>query len=318
MKEELVKSDVIFNEEEHSYHRGDQPFGGVTSIVKWVYPETYKGIPQSVLQKAADHGSLIHKACQLYNEAGISDDKEQQVRDYVKLMWENRLDPVASEYTVSDDMHIASQIDVVYRGETGYFLADIKTTSEIHVPNVTLQLSIYAWLFEKQNEGKKVDRLAVVWLPRPQYGVAKLMDLKRIPSELCEKIVTSYVNGEDGTMWAGVIAEALGESEEVKEPALIEEALPTTLTDAEKEIVKIETTVKQMQDRSKELRAGLLKLMQDHGVKKWSGELVEFTRKAPSVRKTVDSAKLKKMYPDIFYAVQKESKVNESLMIKIK
>lgn len=319
MNEELNKSAVIFDEAAHTYHLDGVVLGGVTPIVKWVYPDTYKDIPESVLQKAAEHGSLIHKACQLYNEAGFADTDEPQVKDYVHLMCNTRLMPVASEYTVSDNENIASQIDVVYRGwQGGYILADIKTTSEIHEPNVTLQLSIYAWLFELNNPDKTVEGLAVVWLPKAKYGDATIMELKRIPTDMCQRIVASYLNNEDGALWAEMIASELGEKVPEAVPELKEEALPTKLAEAEKEIARIETEMKKMKDESTKLRAGLLELMQKHGVKKWTGQYVEFTRKAASVRKMVDSTKLKKAYPAIYNAVQKESNVAESLMIKIK
>ena len=75
-------------------------------------------------------------------------------------------------------------------------LGDIKCTSKVHIPNVTLQLSIYAWLYEMQNPTRKVKNLYCVWLPRPQYGQPDIFLLDRVPSEVCEKIVTDYIKGE--------------------------------------------------------------------------------------------------------------------------
>lgn len=333
---ELKKSAVVFDEAAHTYHLNGEQLGGVTPIVKWVYPDTYKDIPESVLQKAAEHGSLIHKACQLFNEAGIADDAEPQVADYVTLITSADLQPVASEYTVSENEHIASQIDVVYKGsgKGNYILADIKTTSSIHVPNVTLQLSIYAWLFEMQNPGAFSERLLVVWLPRAMYGSAKLMEVKRIPDELCANVVKSYVETMQskemdseqkrwfGQSWASVIAKKMGEEvpeakSETTPPATTGE-LPAEFAKVEQEIIKIEQESKKLQDRSKELRAGLLEQMQKHNVKKWVSDHLELTRKAASVRMSVDSTKLKKNYPEVYAAVQKSTNVAESLMLKIK
>lgn len=333
----LKKSEVVFDEAKHQYHLNGEQLGGVTPIVKWVYPDTYKDIPESVLQKAAEHGSLVHKACQLYNEAGIADDAEPQVADYIKLITSASLEPIASEYTVSENKHIASQIDVVYKGsgKGNYILADIKTTSAIHVPNVTLQLSIYAWLFEMQNPGAYSESLLVVWLPKVIYGSPRLMELKRIPAEVCEKVVKSYVETmqsdmdyeqkrEAGAEWAGVIAKELGEKvpeatdKPAPEPPATTDELPAQFAEVEKEIIKIEQESKKLQDRSKELRAGLLEQMQKHNVKKWVSEHLELTRKAASTRTSVDSTKLKKNYPEIYAKVIKTSNVAESLTLKIK
>ena len=50
------QSPVIFDEAAHTYTLNGVRLSGVTAIVKWMFPETYKDIPQSVLEKAADHG----------------------------------------------------------------------------------------------------------------------------------------------------------------------------------------------------------------------------------------------------------------------
>lgn len=332
MKEELKKSAVVFDEAAHTYHLEGVALGGVTPIVKWVYPDTYKDIPENVLAKAAEHGSLIHKACQLYNEVGIADDSEPQVKDYIQIMCNEGLEPVASEYTVSDNENVASQIDVVYRGKGAgkYVLADIKTTSAIHVENVTLQLSIYAWLFELNNPGLVADRLCVVWLPKAMYGQAKMMDLERIPAEKCAAVVKSYVETMQSTemdaeqkrafgkTWASVLGGKAGEGVDETTPALIEATMPEKLAEVQKEIVRIETETKKMQEREKELKAGLLELMQKNNIKKWDGEFLTLTRKAASVRVSVDSTKLKKNYPEVYAEVQKSTNVSESLIVKVK
>ena len=61
----------------------------------------------------------------------------------------------------------------------------------------------------------------------------------------------------------------------------------------------------------------LLKAMQDHNVKKWQTERIQIVRKAASVRVTVDSAKLKKNFAEVYEQCKKESKTAESLQIKI-
>lgn len=225
------QSPVIFDEAAHTYTLEGARLSGVTAIVKWMFPDTYKDIPQSVLEKAAEHGSLVHKKCEQYDNCGFGDDL-QEVREYVRLKAENGLTTLENEYLVDDGKDIASSIDVVFdKDESGmYSLADIKTTSKIHKDNVTLQLSIYAYLFEKCNKGKKVGRLFVIWLPKEQYGKAELMELKRIGSADCKKIVKAYVAKEDATPYREKYFGGVEASTEI-EP--IEEAMPANLKDAE-------------------------------------------------------------------------------------
>ena len=309
------KSPVIFDEATHTYTLEGARLSGVTAIVKWMFPDTYKDIPQSVLEKAAEHGSLIHKKCEQYDNCGFGDDL-QEVREYVRLKAENGLTTLENEYLVDDGKDIASSIDVVFdKDESGmYSLADIKTTSKIHKDNVTLQLSIYAYLFERCNKGKKVGRLFVIWLPKEQYGKAELMELKRIGSADCKKIVKAYVAKEDATPYREKYFGGVEDSTEI-EP--IEEAMPANLKDAEDEIIKIETQLKQMEERKKELKEGLYDLMVQHNVKKWQSKRLQIVRKLESTRESIDTAKVKKQYPEVYAECLKTSKVKGSITINI-
>lgn len=309
------KSPVFFDEAAHTYTLEGVRLSGVTAIVKWMFPDTYKDIPQSVLEKAAEHGSLIHKKCEQYDNCGFGDDL-QEVREYVRLKAENGLTTLENEYLVDDGKDIASSIDVVFdKDESGmYSLADIKTTSKIHKDNVTLQLSIYAYLFEKCNKGKKVGRLFVIWLPKEQYGKAELMELKRIGSTDCKKIVKAYVAKEDATPYREKYFGGVEASTEI-EP--IEEAMPANLKDAEDEIIKIETQLKQMEERKKELKEGLYELMVQHNVKKWQSKRLQIIRKLESTRESIDTAKVKKQYPEVYAECLKTSKVKGSITINI-
>lgn len=309
------KSPVIFDEAAHTYTLEGVRLSGVTAIVKWMFPDTYKDIPQSVLEKAAEHGSLIHKKCEQYDNCGFGDDL-QEVMEYVRLKAENGLTTLENEYLVDDGKYIASSIDVVFdKDESGmYSLADIKTTSKIHKDNVTLQLSIYAYLFEKCNKGKKVGRLFVIWLPKEQYGKAELMELKRIGSADCKMIVKAYVAKEDATLYREKYFGVVEASTEI-EP--IEEAMPANLKDAEDEIIKIETQLKQMEERKKELKEGLYDLMVQHNVKKWQSKRLQIVRKLESTRESIDTAKVKKQYPEVYAECLKTSKVKGSITINI-
>ena len=73
-KLDLVESRVVFDNEHHTYTLDGRELSGVTPIVKWLFPDTYKGIPQSVLDRAAEYGTLIHSKCELADSMGIVDD----------------------------------------------------------------------------------------------------------------------------------------------------------------------------------------------------------------------------------------------------
>ena len=206
----LKKSPVVFNEDEHTYELNGKLLSGITPIVGWMFPKTYEGISEDVLQKAADYGHDIHKRCNMLDLYGIFDDHES-VKDYYTLREENGWLPVDCEYLVSDEYRVASCIDVVYSDIHGnVVLGDIKTTSQIHVENVTLQLNLYAYLFEMQNPNMVVDKLVCIWLPKPQYGKARILECKRIPNNFCEVVIEGFVKGLDGGEYRDAFLKIIG------------------------------------------------------------------------------------------------------------
>lgn len=309
VKTELKKSAVVFDPTAHTYTLGDKRLGGVTAIVKWLFPDTYKDIPAHILNAAAEHGSLVHAKCELYDAMGVGDDMEE-VQGYIRLLTDAGLKTLESEYLVDDGVAIASSIDKVFEPDADglYTLGDIKCTSKIHVQNVTLQLSIYAALFEKNNRGKKVGKLYVIWLPKAQYGKPQLMELERIPKAACTAIMKAYLAGEDPT--------PLRDKYFPKDDGLKEEPLPDDCIDMEQELANIEVSIKSLTERKDEIKANLYERMVSDGVKKWTGGALILTRKADSTQERVDSTKLKASYPDAFEACKKIINVKGSLVVK--
>lgn len=320
-KQTLNKSKVVFDNHAHRYSIGDKVLKGVTPIIKWIYPETYADVPESVLMKAAEYGSMVHAKCEMADRVGFADPDCPAVLQYQTLKDENNLDVFDNEYLVNYGEELASSIDVVCYDEKNdvWPLADIKTTSKIHVPNVTLQLSIYAYMFELCNDGKKAGDIMCIWLPKPQYGKPKVMKLKRIPMAVCREIIEGYLMGLDYTVIRNKYADILGAISPASstDVAVAEERLPDTYAQIEHSLIVFETRIKEYQQKEKEMKEYLLKAMQDHNVKKWQTERIQIVRKAASVRVTVDSAKLKKNFAEVYEQCKKESKTAESLQIKI-
>lgn len=186
----LPESEVIFDATAHRYSLYGQELRGVTAVVRWLFPDQYKDIPAEVLSRAAGYGTRVHSLCEMY-DSGICDAEDMAVQEYARLIKEAGLTVVCSEYLVSDEHHVASMIDKVFEDDS---LGDIKTTSKVHVMPVTVQLSIYAWLYERQT-GRQANKLYVVWLPKPMYGTAGIYEMERIPSEVCEYVVEEFAKG---------------------------------------------------------------------------------------------------------------------------
>lgn len=188
----LFKSEVVFNEIDHTYTYLGTRLTGVTSMLsRTIFRDKYKGIPKEVLAKAADYGHNIHEQIEIVDSMGVTSDTPA-VQDYLRIRQQNGLIPIANEYLISDEEYMASSIDVLYGVEESPVLVDltdVKTTSKLDMEYLSWQLSIYAYLFERQNPHLKVRRLLAMWLPKPQYGRSALVEVLRKPKEAIEVLI---------------------------------------------------------------------------------------------------------------------------------
>lgn len=311
----LYESPVVFNPEHHTYDLNGQQLSGITPIIAWLFPDTYKGIPQSVLDNAANYGKLIHSKCELYDSMGIvpDDDFKAVVADYKRIIEAAGLRPLVSEYLVSDEHRIASAIDKVFDDDS---LGDIKTTSKVHGLNVQLQLSIYAWLYERMNPERKVKHLYLIWLPKPQYGNAEVRELDRIPATVCEEIVNIWAAGGD-PLNAMAILTGCGCKLEAKEKERVEGEVPDEVQPLVDELLLIKKQLDILDTREKEIRKALLDTMTLSGEDKWSSDLITISRRAESERVSIDTKALQKAEPEVYEKFKKVTKVAASLTYKI-
>ncbi len=309
----LTPSTVSFDEESHTYTAADgTPLSGVTPIVSWLLPDTYTGIPQAVLDRAAAHGHKVHEQCRMVDNLGIvPEDVESQTKYYVDLCKEHGLKPLANEYLIaSESLGIASSIDMVTRDLD---LCDIKTTSSLHRECVTFQLSVYAMLFEAQNPGQKAGRLFALWVPKPQYGAPEARELTRIPAALCTEAVKAYIGGKDSEPYRKEIF-----PDYVPAAKAGGEPLPATLKDAEGEIIKLETELARLKAQRDKLTKGLLALMEEKGVKKWESDSLTLTYIPASTRTAFDAKRFKADQPYTYEAYLHKTQTAPSIRITLK
>lgn len=310
-KKNLISSPVVFNSEHHTYTLDGHDLSGVTPIVAWLFPDTYKNIPQSVLEQAAAHGSLVHSKIELYDSMGINPNDEYQnyVDSHIWLCEQWGLKIRCSEYLVSDEQHIASCIDKVCEDNS---LIDIKTTSKLHKLNVVIQLSIYAMLFEQQNKGEKVPHIYAEWLPKAQYGHPEIHELRRVPAEFCARLVEAFIKGEDSKPYREELDLMGFHSEERKEGEVPYEVQPIV-----DELVIIKKELEKLTEREKELKTSLLVAMQQAGEQKWVSDNFQCSIRASYERESFDSTAFKKNEPALYEHYKKTTKFAESLTYKV-
>ncbi len=195
MKENnLIKSPVVFDEEKHIYTLGDKQLSGITSIIKrLLFPDMYANVSQTVLNKAAERGTRIHNLIQLWTMGILSNEDIAELQPFLDAFHAAELDGWESEYLVSDNESVASSIDLVCLDKDGnIILCDIKTTSVLHIEYLRWQLSIYAYLFERQNPELKVHGLKAIHICK---GKCDIVDIERLNDNQVDDLLTAYRNG---------------------------------------------------------------------------------------------------------------------------
>lgn len=308
---ELKQTKVVFDKASHTYHLGKKELQGVTPIVSWLFPETYAGIPQSVMDASKEYGAMIHSACQLSDMMGIGE--HESVKAYQQIKHDAGLTTIANEFLVSDEKSIASSIDVVCTeaGQEHDALIDIKTTSKVLHNHLAVQLSIYAYLYEAQT-GHTVGNLYCIWLPKERYGQPALIPVQRIDAKTCKKVVSEFIKGNDNEKALQMLYDA-----GLKAELMQSDTLPAKYQQVVDEVIQLQEQLKAIKERDKTLRDGLLQLMRESGAKKWQSDKLTITYVAESKRQSIDSTKLKKYFPDVYAECLKESNVSDSIKITI-
>jgi len=85
-----------------------------------------------------------------------------------------------------------------------------------------------------------------------------------------------------------------------------------------KAISDLVTAKKDLEQKEKVMKEQLQKAMEQYGIKTFANEVIKVTYMAESVRNSVDSAKLKKNYPDIAAECNKSSSVKAFVKVEVK
>ena len=296
---ELQPSGVTFIKGTHQYFRdsdGKELRGITSTLVAAAFPHDYDDIDPEVLRKAAERGTRIHEAIEDY------EDKDAfsvfpELDGYIAIKAGHHLAHERSEYIVTDGEEFASAIDLVMTDENGgIVLADIKTTYDKHYEKVALQLSIYKRFFERQNPGKRVSKIALIWL---RGDKSEYRELHPWAEEALDALFAAVGRGETFSVTA-----TYGD-------------LPRLFASAEDEVARRVAVMEEAKEWLDSFKAGIYKLMEEKDVKSWKGDVVGLTRVLPTETTKFDSAAFKKDHPDLYKQYCKKTTRAGSLQIRI-
>lgn len=285
---------IEFNAENHSYTVDGKPVISVTQLLKkhGLSPD-YSAVSDTVLNKAADKGTLIHEEITNYVENGDIGFTEE-LQDFIRLCNENKLYPSGAECKVGNDI-VAGTYDLIC--EDG--LKEIKTTSVIHTKSVRWQLSIYTFLeFYGDKPFYEKNKIGVFHL----VNGGKYIPLELIPIEEVERLLDCERKSEIYTEKELAVAD-----KDLKELVGIEQV-----------VYELKTQADEAEAKAKALRELFYNKMIEQGVDKFEIEnYVRINCVKPTTRESIDTAKLKKLRPEIAKEFLKTSEVKGFLKITL-
>lgn len=161
-----VFPELNFEEKRHIYTIDGQILPSVTTVMRPLDSEVYRGIDENVMKMAANRGTAIHNAVENYALYGI-EDIEPEYRGYfdgfLRFWDENNPEPLATESRMYHKfLRYAGTADLpcVIRGKK--VLIDYKTSAEVNKMLTGVQLEAYAKAYS--SHGFRFDEKAIVHL----------------------------------------------------------------------------------------------------------------------------------------------------------
>lgn len=195
VRNSLTRTNIVFNELEHTYKAGNVEYKGITStLIPFAYPDTYckpTDISEEqwaqILKRAAAKGTAVHESIQNYCAYG-GFPTTPEAQSWMKAEEEYDIAWIENEYLVTSG-EFASKIDILAFVKGELSIIDIKRTSQIHYDTTALQTSLYKMWFEKMNNGLQVKHLYIFWCRDEEW---KLVELPPVAQRDMNRLIRAY------------------------------------------------------------------------------------------------------------------------------
>lgn len=158
--------ELRFEEERHIYTMDGQILPSVTTLMRPLDNELYKGIDEEIMRMAAEKGTAVHNAAENYVLYGIEDIEPKYCgyfEAFLKFWEENKPEPLATESRLYHKvLRYAGTADLPCVIDGKKILIDYKTSAVVNKMLTGVQLEAYAKAYE--SHGFKFDEKAIVHL----------------------------------------------------------------------------------------------------------------------------------------------------------
>lgn len=183
---------IEFLEDTHTYLANGVIIPSVSDLIRFKFPDAYKGVPEKILRKKADYGTKVHQTIESFVRGDITMKEIQKKRidpdikiaveqfEVIRKMWCFQIKSM--EQIVSYKGKYAGTYDILTLDD---YIVDLKTTSEMHEEWLRWQISLYYLA-----SGIKQDFGYCIWLPKGKVG--KCIEIKCLPEEELKQTLKDY------------------------------------------------------------------------------------------------------------------------------
>ncbi len=139
--------ELTFQEESHVYHLEDIPIPSVTTVMNPLSQKHYQKISPEVLAKAAERGTAVHNAIEIYLNFGMEDILPQHqgyLQGFQQWQEKNQIKIIGTESRIYHKLfRYAGTVDLICEKDGKVTIVDFKTTSVLSPMLVGVQLEAY-------------------------------------------------------------------------------------------------------------------------------------------------------------------------------
>lgn len=177
---------IEFIDDGHIYLKNGIIVPSVSEIIKFIFPDKYSGIPNWVLEKKAEYGTVVHYAIECFEKGNelpkLNFYQELSMKEYKRLKNKYKIKVIEQETMVSYEYEYAGRLDMVAFVDGKACLVDIKTTATLDKESLSWQLSLYEFAY-----GKRFSALYCLWLPKNKLGKFEKIE-RKTKKEILEKL----------------------------------------------------------------------------------------------------------------------------------
>lgn len=308
---------ISFDKETHTYTNDGRLLLSVTEVIKrYVFPDLYSNVPEEVLNKAAERGTVTHAIIEKYIKGTLTNEEYEankaDVDAFVNEIDKRHLFLGRSECIVSDGELLAGTIDIIGLFNEGkgerVIIADIKTTSKLNIDYLQWQLSLYSYLMCNADGKNYLANSPDLYGIHLRDGKCRIVKIEQLPLEAIESLLDAIRNNVQPEDWKKPQSDLLNVKEltEQYRAAFAKRAeLQDKMKELEEEIESCLAEIKQ-----EFLRIGTYKEAFDD---------VEISLPTDTIRRTFDRSAFAKRHPELKAELDeccKETRIEGKIKIK--